>query len=165
MAFLLVKFCFSVLYLFWDLPVLSGSSSQRLEKYLSAFSVWNEADFRQYPQSQNGCRLPLHKRSSPFSYPDELSPYQWLCGCLISQLRENSLRFVRAYKVIRKHMLYILYAFPDDRFIKRTTILTWQKHKQTGAFTLCKLLRLSFLLRYLAKEIKLIHRKSDVNLK
>ncbi len=40
-----------------------------------------------------------------------------------SQLRENFLRFVRAYKVIRKNMLYILYAFLDDRFIIRTTIL------------------------------------------
>lgn len=45
-----------------------------------------------------------------------------------SQMRENFLRFVRAYKVIRKNMLYILYAFLNDRFIIRTTLLAkfWQ---------------------------------------
>lgn len=39
-----------------------------------------------------------------------------------------------------------------------------QEYALHSAFTLCKLLHLSILLRYLAKEIKLIHRKSDVNL-
>ena len=50
-------------------------------------------------------------------------------AAFFTQLREDFLRFVRAYKVIRKNMLYILYAFLDDRFIIRTTILALQKLK------------------------------------
>ncbi len=52
--------------------------------------------------------------------------------------------------------------FPNNLTVKVLAELVL--YFSTGAFTLCKLLPLSILLRYLAKEIKLIHRKSDVNL-
>ena len=35
----------------------------------------------------------------------------------LSQLRQNLLRFIRAYKIISKNTLHVLYAFFNDRFI------------------------------------------------